>query len=428
MKLLFVHQNFGAFAGAEMNILITAGEMQQRGHELAMLYRTKTGRSEQKWANAFPQSFPIIEGSVAAALREFQPDLIYLHNLDDLEAMAALYDSRIPVIRMVHDHSLYCLRSYKYNPLTRTICTRAASPYCVFPCMAQVARNREGGFPVKLASYMGLRNQMDLTRRAAALVVYSEYSKAELVRNGFGAEKIHVHVPIECWGKDGARASFSDRNLLLYAGQLIRGKGVDMLLRAMAVVRMPFECIIAGDGNHRAYCEKLAGKLGLANRVRFTGYLAPETLRELYLDASAFLMSSLWPEPFGMAGPEAMRYGLPVVAFDAGGIREWLIDGENGYLAPWMDKFAFAAGIEALLGNKALARHMGERGLEYVNRSYDSHLQVNTLEDLFYQTAALSTSTSAGAADNNPRSTRAFIPKWTSPLPVRFAETNLNHE
>jgi glycosyltransferase involved in cell wall biosynthesis len=397
MKLLFVHQNFGAFAGAEMNILITAAELQQRGHELGMLYARDTGRSQEKWAEAFPQNYALTDGAqtVSEVLEKFAPDLIYLHSLDDLEAMEALVNSSVPVIRMVHDHSLYCLRSYKYNPLTRTICTRAASPYCVFPCLAPVARNRDGGFPVKLASYSALRNQMQLTKRCAALIVYSEYSKAELVRNGFTPDNIHVHVPIDCWGHQGARASFSDRNLLLFAGQIIRGKGVDILLKALAQVRMPFECLIAGDGNHRATCEKLTRKLGLQDRVRFTGYLPPEQLRELYLDASIFLMSSVWPEPFGMAGPEAMRYGVPVVAFDAGGIREWLIDGENGYLAPWMDKFAFAAGVEALLGNKALARHMGERGLEYVNRSYDSHLQVNTLEDIFYNTAAPSVRESA---------------------------------
>jgi glycosyltransferase involved in cell wall biosynthesis len=78
-----------------------------------------------------------------------------------------------------------------------------------------------------------------------------------------------------------------------------------------------------------------------------------------------------------------MRYGLPVVAFDAGGIREWLTDGENGFLVPRMDTTRFAARIEELLRNKDLARQMGRRGLERVNREYDSVRQIDTLEDLF---------------------------------------------
>ena len=82
------------------------------------------------------------------------------------------------------------------------------------------------------------------------------------------------------------------------------------------------------------------------------GYVPRAELWQHYLDATVFAMSSVWPEPFGMVGPEAMRWGLPVVAFDAGGIREWLTDGENGFLVPWMNTQQYASRIEQLLSNK----------------------------------------------------------------------------
>ena len=84
-----------------------------------------------------------------------------------------------------------------------------------------------------------------------------------------------------------------------------------------------------------------------------------------------------------MAGPEAMRYGLPVVAFDAGGIREWLHDGVNGFLAPWMDTDTFAARLQSLLSNKERAREIGRNALEHVNRAYSAVTQVDRLENLF---------------------------------------------
>jgi glycosyltransferase involved in cell wall biosynthesis len=93
-------------------------------------------------------------------------------------------------------------------------------------------------------------------------------------------------------------------------------------------------------------------------------------------------MGSLWPEPFGMAGPEAMRYGLPVVAFDAGGIREWLTDGENGFLVPWKNADLFAARLDQLLRDKALAQQLGHSGFDFVQR-YDSCRQINHLENIF---------------------------------------------
>jgi len=392
MKLLFVHQNLGAFAGAEANILITATELRARGHELGLAYATTTGKGEQKWKDVFSDCFPIAEfqaaETTAAILKEFQPDLIYLHTFPEVEAVEALVASSIPVVRMVHDHSLYCLRSYKYNPLTRTVCTRAASLYCIFPCLAPLARNRGEGRPFKLSSYFNLRRQLDASKHCQRLIVYSDYSRDELVRNGFDGSRIHVHVPIECWGTKGLVTNFSGNNRILFAGQIIRGKGVDILLKSLAKVRTPFECIVAGDGNHRAYCERLSKQLGLQDKVRFVGYLPPEELKKQYTQASVFAVSSVWPEPFGMVGPEAMRYGLPVVAFDAGGISEWLMNGENGILVPWMDTAGYARALETLLEDKEKAREMGKRGLEHVNRIYDARKQVGTLEKIFLEVAS----------------------------------------
>ncbi|HWH71536.1 MAG TPA: glycosyltransferase family 4 protein, partial [Candidatus Sulfotelmatobacter sp.] len=387
MRVLFVHQHLGAFGGAETNIHLTANELQRRGHPVALLYRNATGRNEESWRQTFPESFCLASADnrelVEAVLDRFRPDLIYLHNLADLEVIEALVASPVPVVRMVHDHALYCMRTYKYNYFTRKICTRAASPYCVFPCLASLGRNpNEGSLPLRWLSYTEKRKEIQLNQRCARLVVYSEYQKAELIRNGFAQDKIDLCVPIRMWSDEGLVSSFSARNLILFAGQIIRGKGVDVLLEALAKITEPFECLVLGDGNHRQYCEQLCNRLGLNGRVQFRGYLLPGELKDFYLDATVFVMSSLWPEPFGMAGPEAMRYGLPVVAFDAGGIREWLHDGQNGYLVPWKDTDLFAARVEDLLRNKELARHLGRQGLAGV-RQYDSSQQVDGLERMF---------------------------------------------
>jgi glycosyltransferase involved in cell wall biosynthesis len=387
LRILFVHQRLGAFGGAEANIRITARELKRRGHSLSFLWAEGTGKDEAGCSALFTNShqLPAQTSRLVQLMDQLEPDLIYLHSLSDLRAMETIFNSGRPVIRMVHDHSLYCLRSYKYNPLTRKPCTRAASGYCVFPCLAPLARNRNGLLPFKWADFGKLRRELDLTKRCAALIAYSKHSKDELIANGFEPARIHIHVPMDCRGEEHAISSFSDRNLVLFAGQIIRGKGVDLLLEALSKVQAPFECIIAGEGNHRSHCEALSRRLGLQNKVRFTGYLATAELEKLYLDASVFAFSSVWPEPFGMAGPEAMRFGLPVVAFDAGGVREWLIDGENGILASWGNTDEFAAGIDALLRDKQMARERGMNGRARVNREYKDVHQIDALEQLFLQ-------------------------------------------
>ena len=386
MKLLFVHQMLGEFGGAEANIRLSAQELKGRGHTLGLLHQQSSGRAETEWRALFTECLQVPEqagaNSVSRFLKEFGPQVIYLNNLSDLQVLEALLRSGIPVVRMVHDHSLYCMRSYKYNYFTRRICTRAFSPFCVFPCLASVGRNSNGGFPYKWVSYTAKKKEIALNRECQQLVVYSEYLKKELLANGFDGNKIAVCVPIRVASNESLSCTFSDRNLILFAGQLIRGKGVDVLLQALARVQTHFECAILGDGSHRRHCERLSQRLGLSDRVKFHGYVLPAELGAFYRDASVFVMGSLWPEPFGMAGPEAMRYGLPVVAFDAGGIREWLTDGENGYLIPWKNADLFAARLDQMLRDKALARRLGRAAFEAVQR-YDACRQIDRLEQIF---------------------------------------------
>ncbi|HZI33280.1 MAG TPA: glycosyltransferase family 4 protein, partial [Candidatus Binatia bacterium] len=293
----------------------------------------------------------------------------------------------LPLARMVHDHDLYCMRSYKYNYFTRQVCERAASPFCVFPCGAFLARNHGEGFPLKWVSYASKLGEIRLNQKFHRLIVASEFMKTELQRNGFEPEKIEIHPPVPPDGVPVPQSRFSDRNLIIYAGQITRGKGVDVLLEALALVRTPFECLIFGNGNHRAHCERLSRRLGLNNRVHFKGYALPRELDEIRREASVAAVSSVWPEPFGAVGLEAMRHGLPVVAFDAGGVREWLIDGYNGWLVPWMNRAGFAMRIEQLLCDKRLARQMGERGRADVAEYYGFSKYVDGLEKLFARMA-----------------------------------------
>jgi len=301
----------------------------------------------------------------------------------DLSVIGALVESGVPLVRMVHDHDIYCMRSYKYDFFTREICTRSVGPHCIFSCLASVARNRDGGFPLKWVSYSDKKREVALNRRFNRMVVVTTYMRDELLNNGFDQARIEIHAPVPRMGDPNLRSSFSDRNLIIYAGQIIRGKGVDVLLESLALLDENFECVILGDGNHRARCEALSRKLGLANRVTFKGFVAQEELKNYYRECSAVALSSLWPEPIATIGLEVMRYALPIVAFDAGGIKDWLIDGHNGFLVPWMDRQQYAARLKQLLKNKPLARQLGENGFQLVSERYDFDGYIRDLSAMF---------------------------------------------
>jgi glycosyltransferase involved in cell wall biosynthesis len=89
-----------------------------------------------------------------------------------------------------------------------------------------------------------------------------------------------------------------------------------------------------GNGPDRSVWEHQADALKNDSlSFRFTGWLSAEALRDELSGTHLLVMPSIWPEPFGLAGPEAGLHGVPVVAFAVGGIPEWLRDGVNGHLA-----------------------------------------------------------------------------------------------
>lgn len=387
MKLLYVHERFGALAGAEANAFITAQEIGKRGHQIGILHGPETGKNEDGWRAVFSSRYSLDAGDpaavTAAALAEVQPDVVYVHKMADLRVIQALVDSGRPLVRMVHDHDIYCMRSYKYDYFTRKICARTAGPACIVPCLASIVKNNGGGFPLKWVSYSAKMREIELNKQFKRMVVVTEYMRDELLKNGFDEDRIEIHAPVPRMGDPDLRSSFSDRNLILYAGQIIRGKGVDVLLESLAKVESKFECIILGDGNHKAYCEALSKELGLDGRVHFKGFIPQEELKAYYRECSVVALSSVWPEPIATIGLEVMRYALPVVGFDAGGIKDWLKDGENGYLVPWMNRDIFAQRLDELLQNKEKAKALGENGFEFVSERYDFPTYIEDLEKMF---------------------------------------------
>ncbi len=387
MKILFVHDRLGAQAGAEANLFHTAVEMKRRGHQLFIAHGAGTGKEESHWRDLFLECFQLSPGStvgnIATAIEATSPDIIYLHNPPDQSLVSFLADSHTPVVRMVHDHKLFCLRGCKYTPWSRRPCHRALGPYCVFPCGGVISRSSDTGRRFGWVSYRKKHRELNDHKRFARLIVASHYMRSELLRNGVRTSRIAVHPPVPPPTKTSVSPTFCAENRLVYAGQIARGKGVDVLLRSLARVKTSYECIILGEGHHRAHCESLSKQLGLTERVHFRGYVPQDELSSIYEGASMAVMSSVWPEPFGATGLEAMGCGLPVVAFDAGGIADWLRDGENGFLIPWMDQEGFAAAVETLLKDKAQARSFGERGRVIAEDQFGFGNYIDHLEDLF---------------------------------------------
>jgi glycosyltransferase involved in cell wall biosynthesis len=147
--------------------------------------------------------------------------------------------------------------------------------------------------------------------------------------------------------REAARAAWQAQGFTLASvGHLIPRKGHDLVIRALA--ELPdVSLMIAGDGPEHGRLTALAAELGVADRVRFLGRVAPERLASLYSAADALVLASI-REGWANVLLEAMACGTPVVATDVWGTREAVTAPEAGVLVDRPDAPALAQGVRRL--------------------------------------------------------------------------------
>lgn len=184
--------------------------------------------------------------------------------------------------------------------------------------------------------------------------------------------------------KDTLRIEENSLPVIIAMGRLVRQKGFDILLRSLPVIKHPCLLFILGEGEDEGALRSLSARLGVENRVTFTGFLSNPypTLSA----ASVFVLSSRF-EGFPNALLEAMSLGVPCVSTRCpSGPEEIITDGVNGFLVPVDDPGALAGAIDQFLGNPALRSIMGCAGREHV-QTLDAPKIVRMYEALFEEVA-----------------------------------------
>jgi len=301
-------------------------------------------------------------------------------------------------VRFVQDHTLFCPSLNKLwtdgenceRPLG-SICLERyfTGPGC--SCFRQAGRVRPwiegvGEFKKKLFEF-------EAAKRTRRTIVASRYMKRELVAAGDAADHVAV-IPYFTRSNTSRVASAdlsreterflaaSDAPLVFTPARLaLPDKGLDVLLAALARAAGPLRAVIAGDGPARAWLEAKAAAEGLGSRVHFAGWQSAGRIEALYRRSRAVVFPSIWKEPFGLVGLEAMAHAKPVVAFDVGGVGEWLDHERTGFLLARGDVPAMSEAIDALCRDAELAARLGAAGRERALRDFAEDAHVARLEE-----------------------------------------------
>jgi UDP-glucose:(heptosyl)LPS alpha-1,3-glucosyltransferase len=210
--------------------------------------------------------------------------------------------------------------------------------------------------------------------------------KLHVIYNGVDLETFHPRVNEARAQTRAAIGLAQDAPLFLYVGSGFERKGVARLIEALATLPAPACAVIVGADKATPRYQALAKRLGVADRVHFLG--PRKDLPALYGAADAFVLPTLY-DPMPNAALEAMACGLPVVTTKQCGAREFIRDGENGYVLDVMD----AAGLAQVLG--VLAAPGRAANMRAAARDAVAHLSLDAMAD---QLIALYQRLAAGTA------------------------------
>lgn len=224
---------------------------------------------------------------------------------------------------------------------------------------------REAPAPLAIAVWLAERPLGSLYQGIPFQAV-SESTADDLVVRGIPRESIRVIYN----GVDSVRLTpnFVERApepLFVYLGRLKKYKSVDIVIRAFAELGETAATLeIAGTGDYRASLEGLVESLGLGNRVRFLGFVPEAEKARLLRRAWASVLASP-KEGWGISNLEAAACGTPVIAANAPGVRESVVDEKTGFLVPPNDPRKMAGAMKRILDDPALVNALGTAGRRF---------------------------------------------------------------
>ena len=269
-------------------------------------------------------------------------DVIHLHNVMN-PALLEWATARPNTLLTVQDHRLLCPGRGKWT-LEGEVCRRPLARELCGSCFED-------------AAYFGEIHALTERRLAAArrmpLTVLSRYMREELVAAGVPPARVHVVPPFVLDLDPGAPPSGPP--CVLFVGRLVEAKGVWEAVDAWRRSGLDLPLVLVGTGPLR---DRLEASLRGHERVEITGWLDRRALSGVYARAHALLLPSRWQEPFGIVGLEALTFGVPVAAWESGGVGEWH---PGPGLARWGDVPGLGRALREVAGRRLWLRPRFDR-------------------------------------------------------------------
>jgi glycosyltransferase involved in cell wall biosynthesis len=319
------------------------------------------------------------EHNVKGTIERFSPDLVFIWGMWAMSKSVPAIAEKMMPSRVVYFLSDYWPASVDMH-----------TAYWQIPARRWYAR-----LPKKLLSGLAFRlldgNGSSENMRFENAICVSMAVRDILVEAGLPfecARVIHGGTDVERFGQPPVR-DFINRPLrLLYAGQLVKHKGVHTAIEALSFLveiygknQVNLNIVGSGHPGYEAYLRSLASQKKIDDVITFAGAVPKEKIPMIMEEADVLVFPSVYEEPFARMTQEAMLAGLVVVGTTTGGTKEILIEGANGLTFEAKDAKGLANQLAKLVENVDLCQRLSQAGRETVLNSFTLEQMVDEIEE-----------------------------------------------
>lgn len=374
--------------GVETYLLSAIPELEQRGHEQVLVYAQgesgSLGRTHHvpELSRGDRKADDLARRRLRTIIDEEQPDLLHLHQVYSIGAIEACLE-RLPVVVHAHDYRYVCPASTFFYKRTGRVCHRTAGPGCFTVTALKHCMTPRPTYAFDY--YRRVRWFAGQKQRISAIIAPSEAARQRYLAAGFAPNRVQV-LPYFCTLAPTEQPRPAPAvPTVLFIGRIRDNKGPDIFVEAFACLPTGTRGVMIGDfsGPARDAVEHHAERFGCRDRLTLKSWVGRNEVRAEFEQASVFVFPSIWPETLGIVGIEALACGVPAVASDIGGVREWLENGRTGFLAEPKNAQDFAAKITRLLEDGALNEQFGRDGQRLIRERFTPEVHIEALLDIY---------------------------------------------
>jgi glycosyltransferase involved in cell wall biosynthesis len=404
MKILFLNNYNYVRGGAERVFLAEASVMNKYGNTVNIFARRHASNLPSPYDKYFPGEMvtdslkPTMQGlrsllqlfysldakkCLTEMLQNIKIDIAHAHNIYGrltTSVLDVLHDNNIPIVMTLHDYKLICPA---YSLLSHgRICEECKGH--LFYMAIKKRCHKESFFASTIYAFESYFNKIykKYENNVRFFISPSQFLMEKFIQFGWPEERL-VYVPnfIE---SSNFEADYTPRKYFVYLGRLSSEKGISTLIEAFMNINFnKVGLAIVGEGPLKDRLTKMAA---CDSRIRFTGYLSGNTLKEETSKALAVIVPSECYENAPLSILEAFAFGKPVIGSRIGGIPEMIDDGVNGYLfEPGnVDDLREKLDLVLSMPGKRITE-MGQAAQKKVEKQYSADLHYEMLMSVYHR-------------------------------------------